>query len=79
MKKYHYFLFSALFAASVSGFIIHGWLGGFITGVSASVFVLSTLGKWLHIKSASRIEKSLRDHVLAIESQKDLYNDEESN
>ncbi len=64
MTKKDYFRFLLMLAFAITGFIIHGYIGGLITGISASLIILIYFGKKSANKAAERLEKYIRDHNL---------------
>lgn len=64
MKKRNFFrycFFAGLFAA---GYLVNGFWGGMMAGISLCIFLFWKIGKWLAEQAISKLDKITVDHIV---------------
>ncbi|MES2457222.1 MAG: hypothetical protein V4594_16830 [Bacteroidota bacterium] len=64
MKKSDYFSFAFLIAFAVFGFWLKGFPGGILVGISWTLLVFATIGKYLAHQAIKKIDKNVHDHII---------------
>ncbi|HEX8315680.1 MAG TPA: hypothetical protein VF609_11835 [Flavisolibacter sp.] len=63
MSRLNIIIYCCLLVLFAAGIFLRNYLGGFLSGFSIAILLLSTLGQRQANRAADRIDKKIRDHV----------------